>query len=53
VDEYLEYIDKVEYINGRMITGPGVELFLGIEQFSKTIRALEQVEAEMQRKLIS
>ena len=53
VDEYLEYTNKVEYINGRMITGPGVELFLGIEQFPKAIRALEQELAEMQRKSAS
>ncbi len=53
MDEYLEYIGKVEYINGRMITVSGVELFLGIEQFPKAIRALEQELAEMQRKSIS
>ena len=51
VDEYLEYIGKVEYINGRMITGSGVELFLGIEQFPKAIRALEQELAERQSKI--
>ena len=53
MDEYLEYIGKVEYINGRMITVSGVELFLGIEQFPKAIRALEQELAEMQRKSAS
>ena len=52
IHEYLEYIDKVEFINGRMITGPGVELFLGIEQFPKAIRALEQELAERQGKSI-
>ncbi len=52
IDEYLEYIDKVEFINGRMITGPAVELFVGVQQFPKAIRALEQELAERQGKSI-
>ena len=52
MDEYLEYTNKIEYINGRMITGPGVELFLGIEQFPKAIRALERERAERQGRSI-
>ncbi len=53
MDEYLEYISKVEYLNGRMMTDSGVELFLGVEQFPKAIRALEQELAERQGASIS
>lgn len=52
VDEYLEYTSKIEYMDGRMITGPGVELFLGVEQFPKAIRASERERAERQGRSI-
>jgi hypothetical protein len=37
--EYLKYISKVEYLNGRMMTDSGVELFSGFDQFPEAIRA--------------
>jgi hypothetical protein len=53
VDEYLAYISKVEFLDGRMMTNSGVELFVGVEQFPKALRALEQEQAEMQGKSLS
>jgi hypothetical protein len=33
---------KLEYIEGRIVTGSGIELFVGVKEFPESIRALEE-----------
>jgi hypothetical protein len=40
LDEYLNYTHKLEYIDGRLVTGPGIELFVGVKEFAESIEAL-------------
>jgi hypothetical protein len=35
-------IGKLEYIEGRIVTGSGIELFVGVKEFPESIRALEE-----------
>ena len=41
LDEFCDYMGKLEYIQGRILTGPGIELFVGMEEFPESISALE------------
>lgn len=41
LDEFLDYVaGKLEYMNGRIVNGLGVELFVGVKEFPESIRAL-------------
>ena len=42
LDEFCNYMGKLEYIKGRIVTGPGVELFVGVREFPESIRVLEE-----------
>jgi len=43
LDEFSDYLaGKLEYINGRIVNGLGVELFVGEKEFPESIRALEE-----------
>jgi hypothetical protein len=42
LDEFCDYMDKLEYIEGRIVTGPGIELFVGVKEFPESIRAFEE-----------
>lgn len=42
LDEFLKCAGKLEYIKGRILTGSGVELFVGVKEFPESIRALEE-----------
>lgn len=42
MDEFCDYMGKLEYIRGRMMTGPGIELFVGVQQFPEAIKAFEE-----------
>jgi hypothetical protein len=41
LDEFCSYMGKLEYIQGGILTGPGIELFMGVKEFPESIRALE------------
>jgi hypothetical protein len=41
LDEFFEYMGKLEYIGGRIVTGPGIELFVGVKEFAESIKELE------------
>ena len=40
LDEFINYMGKLEYIDGRIETGSGIELFVGVKEFAESIRAL-------------
>jgi hypothetical protein len=43
LDEFSDYLaGKLEYINGRIVNGLGIELFVGEKEVSESIRALEE-----------
>lgn len=42
LDEFRSSMGKLEYFNGRIVTGPGIELFVGIKEFAESLRALEE-----------
>ena len=42
LEEFCDYMGKLEYIEGRIVTGRGIELFVGVKEFSESIRALEE-----------
>lgn len=45
MDEFLAYVaGKLEYMNGRIVNGLGIELFVGVNEFSESIRALHEEE---------
>ena len=47
LDEFLNYVaGKLEYIKGRILTGSGVELFVGVKEFTESIGALEEEKRE-------
>ena len=48
LDEFCDYMGKLEYIEGRIVTGSGIELFVGVKEFAESIRALEE-EREKER----
>jgi hypothetical protein len=35
-------MEKLEYVNGRIVTGPGIELFVGVKEFPESIKAWEE-----------
>lgn len=39
--EFSEYIGGLDYLNGRMLTKSGVELFVGVKEFAEYIRRAE------------
>jgi hypothetical protein len=41
-EEFCEYIGGLDYINGRIVVGSGIELFVGVKEFEESIRALEE-----------
>jgi hypothetical protein len=47
LDEFCNYMGKLEYIKGRIVTGPGIELFVGVKEFPESIRALEEEKKRM------
>jgi hypothetical protein len=47
LDEFVTYMGKLEYIRGRMVTGRGIELFVGVKEFAESIRALEEEKKRM------
>jgi len=51
LDEFLNYVaGKLEYIKGRILTGSGVELFVGVKEFTESIGALEKENAREREK---
>ena len=42
LDEFSNYIGGLEYINGRIVTGLGVELFVGVKEFPESVRVIEE-----------
>ena len=46
-DQFVNYMGKLEYIKGRIVTGPGIELFVGVKEFPESIRALEEERKRM------
>jgi hypothetical protein len=42
LDEFCDYMGKLEYIQGRIVTGPGIELFVGVKEFPESISAFEE-----------
>jgi hypothetical protein len=50
LDEFCDYMGALEYIKGRIVTGSGIELFVGVKEFPESIRALEE-ERERKRML--
>jgi hypothetical protein len=42
LDEFCDYMDKLEYMEGRIVTGSGIELFVSVKEFPQSIRALEE-----------
>ncbi len=43
LDEFLNFVaGKLDYIKGRILTGSGVELFVGVKEFTESIGALEE-----------
>ncbi|HEV2247088.1 MAG TPA: hypothetical protein VGW37_10600 [Terriglobia bacterium] len=47
LDEFLNCVGKLEYIKGRILTGSGIELFVGVKEFPESIRALEEEKKRM------
>jgi hypothetical protein len=42
LDEFADHIGGLDYINGRMLTDSGIELFVGVEEFAESIRVSEE-----------
>jgi hypothetical protein len=42
LDEFAEYIGGLDYLNGRILTKSGIELFVGVKEFAETIRVSEE-----------
>jgi hypothetical protein len=42
LDEFCGYIGGLDYIYGRILTKLGIELFVGVNEFSESIRVLEE-----------
>jgi hypothetical protein len=40
LEEFSEYIGGLDYLNGRILTKSGVELFVGVKEFAEFIKAL-------------
>ena len=39
MDEFLDYwAGKLEYIKGRIVTGSGIEFFVGVNEFAESMR---------------
>jgi hypothetical protein len=41
LEEFCDYIGGLDYLNGRILTKSGIELFVGVKEFTESIRALE------------
>jgi hypothetical protein len=51
MDEFLGYVaGKLEYMNGRIVNGLGIELFVGVKEFSESIKTLQEVKKEERHK---
>jgi hypothetical protein len=44
LEEFCDYIGGLDYINGRILTKSGIELFVGVKEFPESIRALQERE---------
>ena len=42
LNEFSDYIGGFDYIYGRIVTDSGIELFVGVKEFSESIRAIEE-----------
>jgi len=42
LEEFRDYMGKLEYLRGRIVTGSGIELFVGVKEFAESIRTLEE-----------
>lgn len=42
LEEFCDYIGGLDYLNGRILTKSGIELFVGVKEFAESIRALEE-----------
>jgi hypothetical protein len=40
--EFSDYIGGLDYLNGRILTKSGVELFVGVKEFAEYIRKEEE-----------
>lgn len=46
LEEFCEYLGGLEYIHGRITTGEGVELFVGIKEFEEFILKQAEINCE-------
>jgi hypothetical protein len=46
LDEFCDYIGGLDYINGRIMTASGIELFVGVKEFAESIRVLDEEKAQ-------
>jgi hypothetical protein len=44
LNEFCDYIGGLDYLKGRIVTGLGIELFVGVKEFAESIRVLEERE---------
>jgi hypothetical protein len=42
LNEFCDYMGKLEYIHKRIMTGSGIELFVGVKEFPESIGVLEE-----------
>ena len=47
LDEFSDYIGGLDYLRGRILTRSGIELFVGVKEFTESIRGLEQKKRAM------
>jgi hypothetical protein len=47
LDEFINYMGKLEYIKGRIVTGSGIELFVSVKEFPESIKALKEERKRM------
>jgi hypothetical protein len=42
LDEFCDHIGGLDYLRGRILTRSGIELFVGVKEFTESIRGLEE-----------
>lgn len=42
LDEFSDYIGGLDYLNDRILTKSGIELFVGVREFAESIRAFKE-----------
>jgi hypothetical protein len=40
LDEFCDYMGGLEHINGRIVTGSRIELFVGVKEFPESIKGV-------------